>query len=476
MFYERLDLILLPPGAAMATGSASPLAKQSELYLLEAVGVMTSVSAEGSDGSETASIAAGQLQLLSMLLDVLTNQLQSVLNHPDISRYGSELAEIAAHKLSSIAALCRGHSYKSKSHIPADWTSKVSHAFFVSLAPAVALCTGSLAAFKPLRDRGVVYFHRMIQVLGAPILNYVRDIYLSFLLFAEASEMEGIVQLANQLLLEFGGSSAAFIDDVMGPTLDRIVFLYTDEGYVAAAAAAAEATAESMAARKLSSGDGGEAPIESAPYSFEVQKVALQKQYLNLLHHIAAHGCHSVFISSRNISRLDTIFSVVMQDINGGGDGISVQGGITLRRNALVFLSELSKDWVSSESPVADSSSSASSAAVSVPSHISVALWSFVVEQALPVAMSICMGRSPVDVRNDVQSQSILTDTGVLIYALLSRRPAETVRYLTERLLPQMGWPHSVIGQLSQILDPKMPVGTFKESFKKLIRQNLGAK
>jgi hypothetical protein len=172
---------------------------------------------------------------------------------------------------------------------------------------------------------------------------------------------------------------------------------------------------------------------------------------------------------------LDTIFSIVMQDINGGGDGISVQGGITLRRNALVFLSELSKDWVALESPAPDNSSSASAGA-SVPSHISLALWSFVVEQALPVAMSICMGRSPVDVRNDVQSQSILTDTGVLIHALMSRRPCETVRYLTERLLPQMGWPHAVIGQLSQILDPKMPVGTFKESFKKLIRQNLGAK
>ncbi len=108
-----------------------------------------------------------------------------------------------------------------------------------------------------------------------------------------------------------------------------------------------------------------EPPIQS----LEASKILLQKQYLLFLQHIASNNCHGVFISPRNRSRLGNIFVAVSQAITGGGDGISVQGGIPLRRAALAFLSELAKDWIYLEDTFGNSSNTDQQIKINLPSN-----------------------------------------------------------------------------------------------------------
>lgn len=418
-------------------------------------------------------IPQAQIQLLAVMLDVLIGQLRLVAEHPELTRFGGELADIVSHKFASIAALCsKGHSYKKHSGNQQyeQFHQSVSSIFESSLGAALLICTGPLVQHKPVRDRGVVYFHRMLSVVGAKLLGRVSDCYLYFIRYADTTDIENVIQLANSFLVEFGSSAAEFVDIVLGPALDRIVYLYSDEG-----TAVATATAASQAA---SSGAGS---IDVPIVSLEATRVMLQKQYLSFLQHIASYSCHAVLTSSRNAARLDSIFNTVMQGLNGGGDGISIQGGIPLRRCALLFLSELTKEWVIPEEPsslqtngpVIDVSVINSPGSSPPPQHVSEALLTLLFQRVLPMALTICSGGTGLDMKGDVQSQGIIVDTGALICALAGRRPRETSEYFRRELLPGLGWHVNAMTPMLALLDTKIPVGTFKDSFKKLIRQNL---
>ena len=54
-----------------------------------------------------------------------------------------------------------------------------------------------------------------------------------------------------------------------------------------------------------------------------------------------------------------------------------------------------------------------------------------------------------------------------------SRRPRHTLEYFRRVLLPGLGWHVNTVTPMLQLLETKVPLGSFKESFKKLIRQNL---
>jgi hypothetical protein len=498
------------PGRAGGEGAVS-LRRQSELYLLEAVGMMTSsfdwsgtnagagdkARANG-DGGESptatmlavyaqqndlmnsanvdSSVPQSQIQLLAAMLEVLVTQLGLIANHPDQVRYAAELADIASHKLASIAALCRGHSCKkSPGSNPQfeQFQDAVVNIFGTSFAVVLSICQSPLVQHRPVRDRGAVYYHRMMQVLGMKILSCVTQSYLCFVSYADASDIENIIQLANSLMVEFGSSAASFVDEILGSALDRIGYLYSDEG-CAASAAAALAVQAGVDRNSLNSESVVQAPLPS----LEVTRIMLQRQYLGLLEHIATNNCHAALTSPRNMPRLDSIFTSVIQGLSGGGDGISPQGGIALRRAALSFLAQLIKDWVvseDSEGQGVDSSGGKVAVVPPPPPQVSAAITTLLFETVLPQALTVCTGGTGLDMRGDVQSQGILVDTGILISVLVGRRPRDTQEYFRRVLLPGLGWHVNAVTPMLSLLDTKVPVGTFKESFKKLIRQNLGS-
>lgn len=502
-------------------GSGGPivsLRRQSELYLLEAVGIMTSSfdwpgtggsdkTKSGNDGSTAesptatmlatyaqqnglmgvgsvdATIPQSQVHLLSIMLDVLVRQLDMMAKHPDQVRCGAELADIASHKLASVAALCRGHSYKKCTGSNAQYEQfqdAVGNIFGTSFPVVSSICQSPLVQYKPVRDRGVVYFHRMLQVLGMKILGHVRDSYMCFITNADASDIETVVQLGNSLMVEFGSNATNFVDEVFAPTLDRIGYLYSDEG-TAASTAAAMAAQANVDRQNMN----GESIVQAPLPSLESTRIMLQRQYLGFLQHIASYNCHAALTSARNMGRLDNVFTSVIQGLNGGGDGISAQGGIPLRRAAISFLSELMKEWVISEESEGQGTTIDIKTASGAPSgkpvlpppppQVSAALTSLLFETVLPQALTVCTGGTGLDMRGDVQSQGILVDTGVLISVLVGKRPRDTLEYFRRVLLPGLGWHVNAVTPMLALLDTKVPVGTFKESFKKLIRQNLGA-
>lgn len=499
-------------------GPVVALRRQSELYLLEAIGIMTSSfdwnAGSGVDkgksyetamsesptaamlaayaqqnglmpaGNIDASIPQSQVHLMSIMLEVLVSQLSLVARHPDLERCGAELSDIASHKLASIAALCRGHSYKKCGTVSnpqyEQFQDAIGNIFGTSFPVVSSICQGPLVQYKTVRDKGVVYFHRLLQVLGMKVLGHIRDSYLCFISNADTLDLENVVQLANSLMVEFGSSATTFVDEVLGTTLDRIVYLYSDEGCAASVAAAMAAQAN-IDRNNVNSETIVQAPVPS----LETTRILLQRQYLCFLQHIATYSCHAALTSSRNMSRLDSIFRSVVQGLNGGGDGISAQGGIPLRRAALCFLSELTRDWIISEESEAQpggssinikatSDASGSLKLPAPPSQVSTALASLLFETVLPVALTVCTGGAGLDMRGDVQSQGLLVDTGVLISVLVGRRPRDTIEYFRRVLLPGLGWHVNAVTPMLALLDTKVPVGTFKESFKKLIRQNLG--
>ena len=416
------------------------------------------------------------------MLDVLVSQLSLIANHPDLVRCAAELADIASHKLASIAALCRGHSYKKCPGTNPQFEQfqeAVVNIFCTSFGVVSSICRSALVQYKSLRDKGVVYYHRMLQVIGIKILETVRDNYLCFVSYADSSDIENTVQLANSLMVEFGASAVTFVDEVLGTTLDRIGYLYTDEG-VLESTNAIMATQASIDRNCLNS----KTVVQASVPSLETTRIMLQRQYLGFLQHVAIYNCNNALTSARNVGRLDSIFSSVIQGLNGGGDGISAQGGIVLRRAALSFLAELVRHWTVLEdtdkcSPhinTKEGHEGASSGSLyPPPPHVSAALTKLLFEAVLPQTLTVCTGGSGLDIKGDVQSQGILVDTGALIFNLASRRPRDTREYFGRVLLPGLGWHVNAVTPMLTLLDTKVPSGTFKESFKKLIRQNLGA-
>lgn len=114
------DLILSSAATPQQANAGTMLSEQEELYVLEAVGLMTSAVHTPASPSDVGTAAAGgslttstkQTQLLSDMVSHLRSQILTIASHPERAQYAHELGCLVAHKISSLGALAKGHSYK----------------------------------------------------------------------------------------------------------------------------------------------------------------------------------------------------------------------------------------------------------------------------------------------------------------------------------------------------------------------------
>lgn len=474
------------------------LTDSAELHLLEAIGLITSSTycyIEGDTGVTDMNSAQYQQkqvevqnqkrqrqQILDDVLRLLCGHVQSILSYPDLARHSEQLGACAAHKVSSLSSLAKGHNYKIRAKNPES--SVDTSVVFESAAAAVIAVAHSLGHVAIVRGKCVIFYHRMIMCMGIKaleaishclpvllaqcninsnrILNDSQNSSESSCNSSSEGGSEEILQLLNQAMLEFQQGALILVNSCIGPALNKCWALR------------AELESDAVALGSQLGIDNGKEHIE-APH-FEPERVALQKQSLVFLQHIASQHCDQALYSEVNSQYLSAIFDdELLVGLQGGRGRISRNAGIPLRKAAVGTLTGLVKVWLSTPVPSttvnnSDAPKGTPVPNLTVPPHLSTALWAFIKEKALVVCLRACTDGVSLDLK-DAAAQALLVDIGALLWTLASPScQQDPLRAYFQEVLPALGWPLDASNALQNMLITPGPLGTFKENFKKFIR------
>jgi hypothetical protein len=394
--------------------------------------------------------------------------------------------------VSSLSSLAKGHNYKIRAKNPE--TSVDTSVVFESAAAAVIAVAHSLCHVAVVRGKCVIFYHRMIMCMGSksleaishclPVLLAQCDINSNRILNDSQNSSESscnssseggseeILQLLNQAMLEFQQGAMNLVNSCIGPALNKCWALRAELENDALAVVSQSGIDNNLGARSQVK---GKEHLE-APH-FELERVALQKQSLVFLQHIASQQCDQALYSEVNSQYLTAIFDdELLVGLQGGRGRISRGAGIPLRKAAVGTLTGLVKAWLST--PVSSTAVTTSDTfrAISVPSslpvppYLSTALWSFLKEKALIVCLRACTDGLSLDLK-DAAAQALLVDIGGLLWTLASPScKQDPLRAYFQEVLPALGWPVDASNALQNMLITPGPLGTFKENFKKFIR------
>lgn len=485
------------------------LTDSAELHLLEAIGLITSSTYcyfEGDTGVMDPNSALYQQkqlevqnqkrlrqQILDDVLRLLCGHVQSILSHPELARHSEQLGACAAHKVSSLSSLAKGHNYKIIAKNPD--TAVDAALVFEGAAAAVIAIAHSLCHVAVVRGKCLIFHHRMIMCMGIrsleaishslPVLlaqcninsnRIVNDSQNSSESSCNSSSEGGseeILQLLNQGMLEFQQGALILVNSCLGPAFEKCWALCAVLENDAVALVGQSGGDNSLGA---SGQMKGKEQIE-APH-FESERVALQKQSLVFLQHIATQHCDQALYSELNSKYLSAIFdNEILVGLQGGRGRISRGAGIPLRKAAVSTLTGLVKAWLWTHalSPLTSTNIDPSKGisappSVPVPPHLSTALWAFIKEKAIVVCLRACTDGTSLDLK-DAAAQALLVDIGALLWTLASPScQQEPLRAYFQEALPALGWPLNASTALQNMLIIPGPLGTFKENFKKFIR------
>ena len=180
------DLILSDvTGSKHSNGTL--LNESAELYLLETIGLMTSIR-------QTRDITAKEQQqtLFVEMISHLRKQVHDICSHPSKSEFEEEFAAMMAHKASSFAALAKGHNLKSHGH---------ETPILVATANDIATAINMFAAHPSVRGRGVIFMHRMIASIGKEALGPIQSILPVLINCSDSKDTDVVVQLINQCMI-----------------------------------------------------------------------------------------------------------------------------------------------------------------------------------------------------------------------------------------------------------------------------------
>ena len=448
----------------------APLTEQAEMHLLEAVGLMTSApSAHGKPSQE-------QLSLLKNMLDILIAQLVEV---TQLTEYDPDfIAEIAGRKLSSIAALSKGHSCPKNSAAPEDGSAELFYNATLSIVPMLH----AFSPFKPARSKAVMCLHRIIQCVGIRATAPLAELLPSFIRNSDVTDIDQPIQVLNQLMAEYGTADEEasdfaletlnllmeFLDGLCGLVLDRLGEIYSQ-----IIEAIEEQKSSGNTAKWQQEDNDDESNEGGAQSSLQTEKESIQKLYVTFIQHITVYGCHPILLSEANINRLPDIFGAITTALQGGGEesAAAVASTFNVKRPVLISLANLTIKWLAS--------------GVAISQEVTNLLVSLLCDVAIPLSFRACSDGS-IDV-SDAASQGYLGDIGHLVWAMAIVKNNDTIHFLQESLLPSLGWPTEGIAELISMLaavnqstSPSNSGNTrvlsnFKESFKVLIRKLHGS-
>lgn len=405
-------------------GRSSILNPTSELHLLDAIGIITS-----SSYSLTPELRQKQLQLLSDMIRVIMGQIDSVLSNPLLSRYMEELAEVISHKVNSFSNLARGHHYKERPE---------SIELFGQASQAVVNSLQVLGAAQIVRNKSLMFAHRMIKCMGSQSMEVIHSIFGLLLTHSDLKDTEDVVQLLNQSILEYDAGSMSLIDSYLGKVINKFLTLFETFNAL------------------YPCGDG----IIEAPH-VETERASLQRQYLGFIYHVCTNSTVLLLSKPQQSIFLQGIFENIRFGLQGGRGKICTQLQIPIRKSAVGILVGLVKAWgntIANKSEVSD-----------ISAELRQAFYSFLYDQAIPLILGSCTDRVSINLK-DAATQGLLVEIASLLWTMHSLNPIETISYFRQ-LLVALGWPEEPARTFITLLsNANMPVGTFKDSFKQFIR------
>lgn len=456
-----------------------------------------------------------QLTVLHELSNVLVKQVQEFLAHTDINRYGNELAEATAHKISCLASLAKGLTAR----LHAEHTSLFQHA-----AIAVVSACHSFGAYAVVRAKTVIFLHRMVAMLGSGVLDLLGHMYPALLQYSDSTDTDHVVQVLNQATVEFQSQCGALTDAVFGLTCDKYdELLQRFEAAQMENRWIAEQSSNATLAGLGIANNNNQDAVTEAPH-IDLERASLQRQYIAFLSHICTQGCEVILLSPANQHRLEGMLAHFLRAIRGEGVAvalpnaysnanvasaasskasevprISVQAGLVMRKSAIASLLGLCKAWEPAALQDAQRANN-------LPPQIVHAFRNFMFEQALPLCLGgIATGytveggsRPPAEVSlnssarermptfsssgsngngidnnsegesvpglrlnlADAQTQNIVLEVGCVLHQVILAYGKEDVISYLQQALPVFGWGHSSIQALLSLIMEPSPSGT----------------
>lgn len=478
-----------------AFSKKSLISEQSEMYLCETVALLTSHFSSGPGASSS----ANGTELLRGIVDAQLSQMHLALclfaEQPQLTE---GLCAVVTRRMSALAGLTKGYSCRmNPSAVPV----------FEQSTTAVVAVAQRLAFQRGLRAKILVFLHRMVACIGERILPYEGQILPALLAAADATDADDVVQVLNQLMVEYGQDSL--------PVVDKLFLSVIDKYSSMSVALESSSTATVTTSSAVETAAGVVAP------HLQSERLSLHRQYLLFLQHVACFNCAATLFNPAHLHRLEEIlYSVVLVGISGGsaaGQGAQDTGKINpsylastdsqdsapVRKGALSIVNGLVSAWLMppgiSAAPAPSGVTSSpggtlSSAAVAVvpnppPAEVAQAFRSYLLDQALPRALYSVSAwctqpahrqGAQLNVK-DAAAQSVLVELALLLrdtHIVLAYSPAtqamsntaESAAYF-HNLLRSLGWPDHRTQVFLQHLTAATPLGTFKEAFKLFIRE-----
>ena len=218
---------------------------------------------------------------------------------------------------------------------------------------------------------------------------------------------------------------------------------------------------------------------EEAPH-MAAERASPRRQLLLLLQHVSTHDCQAAFFCSPMHERyLEATLEMTMSCLQGrilnsssslpsqasvpAGDSALI---LPLQRAALVILTALSKAWLP---PAAEGG-------MAPPLQLREAFRSFLFSSALPALLLALSDPRNINAR-DANAQGVLAEAASLLWTVVSSYQAGEAELAVVQTAGAV-WPAEACNRLAQLLGGarSAPLGTFRESFKQMIRSLSGVK
>lgn len=437
-----LEALTASPGPAST--KFDRLTDAAELNLFETIGLMT---ASTFYQSEEQAVRQYQQTLLSNTTNFVIEQISQVVNNrAQLSRYVELFTVYVAQKINCLSCLAKGHNFKTHTQNIQTFDSATGVVVSVlELMPQIAV----------IRSKCVVYLHRMVSSLGPRCTLYVTQAMGVLIRQAELSDMEETCLLFNQCVVEFQLNALPMVTRYHGEIVEK----YKQLNIQFETAVSSNGTME-------------------APH-IEGERVALQKQFLLYLQHVANNNCYPALTSPENLPKLEELLETLLVALKGGRGGrtgapISQNAGLPLRKGGAVVMVALMKVFCLPSPTISAEAAAAAGFPVVNAANLSPQLiasfQAYLLDHVIPTALSSCTdgGRS-VNVK-DAAAQSLLVEVASMLWILHHILGTQmTVSYMTG-LLAKLGWNATTQQTFIQQLITPTPLGTYKETFKQFIR------
>ncbi|KAG5178377.1 armadillo-type protein [Tribonema minus] len=440
---------VVPAVAALLRSGASQglLSDESVLNLYETLGCLVGMPAVP---------AERRVAYLEGVLAPLLARVHEALAQPQAIAQDPEAAGAAlAFCLAGLANVSKGFT-KPLPEAVAPFTQELEAAAAVLLA---------LPDHPGVRARAIFLVHRMVPVLGEGMLPRVGPACAALVARCTGADLEEIVQLLNQFCVAFGPKAFAFMDAMLLPLIRKIYDLMPPPVPQSTAAGGAASGGGGGAGGGtgglLGGGGGAGSPLQSPPepLSHEVlERTALLKQYLSFLTHVVSDGMLGVLCSAANAPQLDAVLQSVLDTLAQVDDPVA-------KKSCIAAFAAMAKELA----PDARS-------APALPPAAHAGLQSFVLERAVPAAIS-CLLSPGLNVK-DANAIGAVNQVGQLLF--LARRlqggGAECVRAALQQQ-QQVACPAHSVEQLLGALASAEDAQTMSKSlrgFAAQLRRNGG--